>query len=299
MPDKKTLILDCNGLAYAAKFSTAHLSFAAQRTGIIFGFFKQVLTLADTFQTGQFVFCWDSKRNIRKAAFPGYKDKRHELPADPVKAAQEKAELEALFAQISLLRDEILPKMGFRNVFHVDGFEADDAIAYVVQEYDLPGGFVIVSADEDLYQLLEYAPLYKWRAKTFYNKNDLKNEYHLTHPSDWAYAKALAGCASDTVPGIPGVGLKTACKYIMDIKLPASKLEAITGPEGKIAYRRNLPLVKLPHEEFPGVRLVSPAKERFVTGDLVKIFQKYGMKSFVDGRPWALWRQYFIDKENA
>ena len=191
------LVIDCNNLAYRAFYTTGVLDL-----GIVYGFMNQILTLAKDLKSSRFIFCWDSKKNFRKDIMPTYKGNRQE------KDEQTKKELEKAFDQFKMLRTEVLPNLGFANVFVQPGYEADDLIAHVVQRF--PDKYIIVSGDEDLYQLLGedrfistmiYQPIKKnlVTTKSFYEKYGID-------PVAWSTVKALAGCTSDNVEGIKGVG---------------------------------------------------------------------------------------------
>jgi len=87
-----------------------------------------------------------------------------------------------------------------------------------------------------------------WNGKMMLTEAWLIGEYGIA-PSQWADVKAIAGCSSDGVEGVRGVGEKTAAKFLRGNLKPASKAhQAIVA--GNNVWRRNLPLVRLP---FPGV----------------------------------------------
>ena len=66
----KTLIIDCNNLCYGSFYTFGELSHEEKKTGVIFGFLLQLLSLVEKFEANKFMFCWDSERNYRKIIYP-------------------------------------------------------------------------------------------------------------------------------------------------------------------------------------------------------------------------------------
>lgn len=243
------LLLDCEFLCHRAWYSMGTLSFRAVKTGVLFGFFKDLVFLQERFRTSGLVFCFDKGREgIRNSIYPAYKKKRHdkkkELTEEEITAARE------YYTQVAHLRDSYLTTLGYKNVYFQHGYEGDDIIASACR--NLPEGdtAIIVSADGDLYQLIS-------PSVSFYNPNKAKlttprtflNEYGI-EASEWWKVKALAGCKSDEVMGIPKVGEITAIKYLKgELKRKSKTYQAIRSPEGIAIRRRNISLVKLPLKE--------------------------------------------------
>lgn len=238
----KVLIVDGNAVCYAAYFTSAgSLSHNDKKTGIIYGFFRQIQHACRISQAAHIAFCWDSRQSHRKRIYPLYKSNRIKKEADPV--------LMRSLGQFHQLRNDILPRLGFVNNFHFTGFEADDLIASLCK---WPGPtvdqrFIIMSGDQDLYQLLnEQIALYKLNKKRIYDFHAFVNEYKIS-PVFWGQVKAMAGCHTDTVAGIPGIGEKRAINYIRDgIGNPK-----IDNPEAQAIIERNKELVILPFAGTP------------------------------------------------
>ena len=70
------LVIDCSQLCYRSFYTTKDLSYEEERTGIIFGFLKQIFKLAQDFDTKTFIFCWDSAKSYRKQIYSDYKENR-------------------------------------------------------------------------------------------------------------------------------------------------------------------------------------------------------------------------------
>ena len=283
--DKKMdlMIVDSNNLAYRAYFTTGVLS-----NGIVFGFLKQILYLAKTLKSNKFIFCWDSKSSYRREVDPEYKGNRK--PLDP--NDQTAIDLQEARKQFALLRKEVLPSLGFKNNFVQRGYEADDLIAHVVNRF--PDNYIIVSGDEDLYQLLLKTKLYETKIyqpikKKFITYGSFAQEYGIT-ADRWAEVKALAGCASDNVKGVIGVGEKTAIKYLNN-NLKGKALESINNSKEIISQSRYL--VTLP---FPGDRPIyikGIEYEELMIGDFMDTFTRFGMKSFTYDDSFEEWEEAF------
>jgi len=210
----------------------------------------QLRKLAKEYDTNQFAFVWDSKKSHREKLFPAYKERRRTGEKTP-----EEKELDtAAYKQFDLLYEKYLPAIGFVNNFKADGFEGDDLIASIVNtNLNLP--FYIVSGDEDLYQLLD-EDVSMIKAKGLYTLLDFQKEYGID-PALWSTVKAIAGCSTDEVPGVRGVGEVTAIKYLKDELTPNLKgYKSITSPEGRAIKARNMPLVTLPFKGCPDILII-------------------------------------------
>lgn len=226
------LILDCNYLCYRSYHAMGQLSFGDALTGVIFGFLRDIPIFEEVHTTDLIAFCFDYGRSIRCEIYPRYKANRRKELTD-----EQETSLRSMQKQMRLLRTKYLHRIGFRNVFLQKGYEADDLIASVVD--NLPKGHhaVIVGSDHDLFQLISpRVSLWNPHQKKMYDIAWFRREFRL-EPAQWVEVKALAGCTSDNVQGITGVGEKTAIKYLKGKLKP-----------GTIAYERivsNSALIKL------------------------------------------------------
>jgi DNA polymerase-1 len=145
----------------------------------------------------------DSKgKNFRHDIYDQYKAHRPPLPED-------------LIPQFALIQ-EAIDSFNIPNC-KVDGFEADDIIATYAKQIEQAGGHaIIVSSDKDLFQLI--SPQIKiWDAmkNKQYNDESCLEKFGV-NPDKVIDVQALAGDSSDNVPGVPGVGIKTAAMLIND-----------------------------------------------------------------------------------
>jgi 5'-3' exonuclease len=255
------------------------------QTGIIYGFFKQILSFSKIFNTSKMIFCWDSPVSVRKKEYPIYKEGRHKF----LKPEDEK-QYYSMLKQKDLLQKYILQEIGFRNNFCVEGFEADDIIAYFVDKIKA----IFISSDNDLYQLLDRAEMYHLSRKKFFRQEDFEKEYNIK-PNQWALAKAIGGCAGDNIKGVEGFSdpkvktskaLKLIRKEITSGKLYDRFIEKDNCGEIKKFYS----LVKIPHEKFQKTLIVR--RNKVEEKNLIKVFLRYNFRSFLEEN-FDQWR-YFI-----
>lgn len=273
------LVLDAYFLGWRAFHSKNWMQFGTIKTGVIYGILQDLISLQDLFDTSRLVFAFDVGRRKRQDLYPKYKEHRHSNLTEEEEALHKDFRI-----QMVNLRRDYLPRIGYKNILWEKGYEADDIIATVCQSIPPEDEAIIISADGDLYQLLSPNVL-------FHNPNKMRTitlqsftkEFGIP-PRLWSKVKAIAGCKSDNVPGIPGVGEKTAIKYILGkLKPDSSAMRAIqVGWEDVVM--RNKPLVKLPFAGCPTFELqedkLSPKGWLEVAGEL-------GLESLATRLPMA------------
>lgn len=276
---KRWLILDSYYIARRAYYTTGALSFNDIKTGVVFGFFKEVVSLMDQFNGGPIVFCFDAKGSKRKELFPDYKKKRHTKELDEV----ERLALFEMKRQVEKLRTSYLKTVGYANIFWEDGFEADDIIATTVAQVPEEDEVIIVSADKDFYQLISpRVRCYNPDKGVMMSLQKFVQTYGI-QPRRWAQKLALAGCKTDEVPGIPGVGEKTAIKYIRGELKPTSRaFRRIESEKGAERIARNKRLVKLP---FAGTPTFTIAPDNVTAEGWERVCDKLGMNSLKGQAP--------------
>lgn len=245
---KRILLVDANYVCSRAFFATGHLEFQGRGTGMALGAIETVELCQERFGTNLTVLAFDSGKNKRREIYPAYKANRRE----------NKTEEEIMIKRRYLKQIRIMPKifrrMGYRNILSQRGYEADDLIASVVRDEE-GGKIVIVSADQDLWQLLwDNVICYDPRAKKTTSRKSFLDEWGVV-PEMWPHVKALAGDMVDNVPGLKGVGLKTAAKYYVGALKSGSAAER-TIEAGLAIHNRNLQLIRLPLEGTASFDLV-------------------------------------------
>lgn len=279
--DKKILILDCNFLCHRLKYTMGGLSHGGSPTGVIYGFLKTITALQRQFNTPHIVFCWDSKTSIRQQMYRKYKAHRK----DKYKGMSKKEiKFEKEFRrQMKLLRRVYLPTIGYKNVFVQPGYEADDIISTVTINLSMKDEAVIVSSDKDLYQLIRpHVSFYNPAKGKILTYRRFTKKYGIK-PYSWGTLKALAGCVTDNVKGVKGIGEKTAIKFLKGtLKETTKAFKAITSLRGLDIYERNKKLVILP---LTGSKNFMLKEDEISEKGWKEVMEALGMKSLKNKPP--------------
>ncbi|MFY9075734.1 DNA polymerase I [Malaciobacter mytili] len=197
---RKTItIIDTFGFLFRSYYALPPLkSKDGFPTGLLTGFMNFIANIGKDFQTDYLVFALDSKGDtFRNELFDQYKANRQEVPED-------------LLRQLPIAI-EWVEKMGFKTASKV-GFEADDiiaSIAFDAKQKDLE--VRIVSHDKDLYQLIDDDTIYLFDPikKSIINEDKCIEKFGVT-PKQFTDYQALIGDSADNIPGVKGIGAKTA-----------------------------------------------------------------------------------------
>ena len=201
-------LLDGNSLTYRAFFAIPRdmVTASGQETNAVFGFTQMLISLLrDHEPDGGAGACDRPGGTFRHDRLPSYK------------ANREKQE-DSLYQQLDLVR-ELVDALGLL-VAEADGFEADDVIATLATvARDAGRDVTVVTGDRDSYQLVEdphVQVLYNKRGVSDYALYDEAGILERTgvRPADYVAYAALRGDPSDNLPGVPGVGEKTAAKLV-------------------------------------------------------------------------------------
>ncbi len=245
-------------------------------TGVLYGFLRDLTTFMEQFNTDNVVFCFDCGQGLREIAMPGYKSGRRErrLAYTP----EEKLNHATLTKQIHALPD-ILKSIGYAHVYEAQGYEADDLLSTISGSIGKGDNATLISADADLWQCLAHNVC--WHNPTTYRTvtaATFRAEWCID-PDQWADVKALAGCDSDDVEGIPGVGEKTAAKFLRgELKHTTKAHKKIRSPRGQKVWRDNLKLVKLPYPGTPAI-VPQPGLDTVTPAKWAAVADKYGLAS--------------------
>ncbi len=287
-------LIDSSWLAYRALFGLGDLRGGDKDapTGVLYGFFEQLRTVCQDplVQTNKAAIFFDSRKSYRAVAYPLYKQKRKQQ-----RTPEELALFHVMHEQMKLLRSEILPAVGF-PVFRQTGLESDDLIALAARKLSDTGRglkqAVIITADGDLYQCVsDSVHWYDPTRSQYVDPAAFFSRWLGIVPSQWAMVKAIAGCKSDNVKGVQGVGEPTAICYVLGM-LPVERKrhEAITSADGKAIIARNLKLVQLPHEKTKDFKLKTP---QYDADAFFRFCERYGMKSYLKGPKHREWGAFF------
>jgi len=278
------ILIDANNIAYMAYHSLGELADGEILTGTVFGFLNMVNSIAQRHGTAM-VFCFDSKKNIRKRVLPSYKGTRHKDLTE-----EKLIELHHMHRQLTQIRREILPQMGFKNIKIKSGYEADDLIAYYALKY-YKRKTIIVSTDKDLYQLLgRKVSIYNPKTKKEFTVDDFRRAYGIS-PKEWSRVKSIAGDSSDNIKGIAGVGEKTALKYIKGI-LPTTTKAYENIKVNQKEINLNMRLINLPYLGGRELKFVYK-KNRLSRKKFISTFDKLRFIHFLKEENFERWERNF------
>lgn len=277
---KTHLVIDVHSVAYRVFYGLKHqFSYNDIQTTVAFGFFTQLLMLMGRFQTTDVIFVFDFGKVLRKEVYPQYKRGRRKDLDD-----EGREQLKQLRLQINNLRSYYLPKLGFKNVLFQRGYESDDVIASICF-HSIPRDdkVVIVSSDGDLFQLLtDRVIMYNISSKKPVTLKSFQDEYGIS-AVQWADAKAIAGCRTDNVEGIRGIGEKTACKFIGGTLKPTTEAHKKIV-DGRDIWQRNLVLVQLPYE---GTEKFELRGDRTTNKKWFRVMRELDIKSLAREQPFG------------
>lgn len=257
-------------MAHRALHTTGGLSHEGQPTGVSFGLLRDLERLRELYAADRTVLAFDAPGSLREKIYPGYKLARRSREFTP----EETKIREDFYVELDRLKNSLLSEAGFRNVFFSQGYEADDVIAHVCQNLPPETDAVIVSTDKDLWQCLnERVVVYNPLTKKVITAESFQEKWGIS-PALWVNVKALAGCDSDSIEGIRGVGDLTAARYCAGTLKPESAVVAKIRA-GREIYERNLPLVRLP---YPGLELPPVMVDEVTLGRLSAVRARLGIR---------------------
>ena len=206
---KKLVIIDGKSVFYRGYYAMGNLATSkGEPTSGVYGFAVIAMEIVRNIQPDQVVVAWDKARTStakRLAIFKDYKAGRVRPPED-------------FYAQIPLLR-ELISALSW-GFMEVDEYEADDIIGTLARQADEAGDYMtyIVSSDLDMLQIVdENTKMYRiLRGFSDLEEMDIPaiEEKYGILKSQFLDLKALKGDNSDNIPGVPGIGEKTAVKLL-------------------------------------------------------------------------------------
>lgn len=234
----KLILIDVSSLAHR------YWHAIKEPNAVIQGILRNLRPLQETLDADQLVFCFDSESHKRRDFYPEYKGNRT------------REGKEDLHRQINLLRLEILPRMGFANLIHQQGYESDDLIARICMTYTVKAGneAIIVSTDTDMWQLLgRKVTIWNPAIKATYTVEQFRRDYKL-EPRQWVAVKAVMGDKGDNIEGVDGVGEVLAVRYVRGESNPTFKSTQRINDSGTL-ITRNDKLIRLPWEGTMAVEI--------------------------------------------
>ena len=207
---KRLLLIDGHSMAYRAFFALPAENFTTaqgQHTNAIYGFATMLLSLLSTEKPTHVAVAFDvSRKTFRSEIFPEYKANRVKTPDE-------------FRSQMSYLH-ELVSAFGI-TTFEVEGFEADDIIATIAKQAERENAEVFIcTGDRDSFQLVNE------KTTVLYPKRGVSDLVRMTpevvqekygmSPEQYPDFAALRGDPSDNLPSVPGVGEKTAAKWVVE-----------------------------------------------------------------------------------
>lgn len=225
---EKIILVDGNNLLFRSYYATAYSGNLMQNskgfpTNAIYGFVNMINKIITEEEPKYMIVAFDKGKTFRHEQYDFYKQGRSETP-------------EELKVQFPIAKD-ILNAMGIKY-YECDNYEADDIIGTFARYCDEEEDFIgtIVSSDKDLLQLISPdidMKLLKQKDYIRYNEQTFFDDYGIP-PKQVVDLKALMGDPSDNIPGVKGVGEKTALKLLQQYKTLDGVYEHIDEVKGKL-----------------------------------------------------------------
>ena len=255
----KIILVDGNNLLFRSYYATAYNGNFMKNskgfpTNALFGFANMINKIILEEKPTYILVAFDKGKTFRHEKYKDYKGGRAETP-DELKVQFPKAK-------------ELLTYMGIKY-FEIDNYEADDIIGTFAKYCDDDPNFVgtIISSDKDLLQLISNdidIKLLKQKDYIRYNRDTFFAEYGI-EPRNIVDLKALMGDSSDNIPGVKGVGEKTALKLLQEYKTLDGIYENIDNIKGSI------------HD-----KLVNDKESAYTSYELATIYKEVPMDITVD-----------------
>ncbi len=234
---KRLFLLDAFALIYRAYFAFSRqplYNSKGNNTSAAYGFTLTLMDLLEGEQPSHVAVCFDTEAPTeRDQLFEAYKAQRQQQPEDITRM------LPYIRQIIEALRIPIL---------ELDGYEADDIMGTLAKQAASKQYHVyLVTADKDLGQLVDerisiYRPVYRGNGFEVLGPDEIKTRWQINNPLQLIDILALMGDTVDNIPGVPGIGEKTAIKLIQQYGSVEGVLEHIDDLKGKV--REQLVLFK-------------------------------------------------------
>ena len=259
---KRLLLIDGHSMAYRAFYALPVENFktsAGQPTNAIYGFASMLINLIKEEKPTHIAVAFDvSRKTFRTEKFADYKANRAATPDE-------------FRSQLSHI-NEMIESFGIKH-FELEGYEADDIIATLSKSADKKAYQVLIcTGDRDAFQLVndQITVLYPKKGVTEMSRMtpEAVFEKYSLKPAQYPDFAALRGDPSDNLPSVPGVGEKTATKWIVDygsLEKLLDNAEQIGGKVGE-SLRSNIDTVRLNREL---THLVDDVKLPYDVDDLI------------------------------
>lgn len=281
---KKVVLIDGNNILFRSYYATAYGGNILRNskgfpTNALYGFINMINKIIHEEKPEYMMIAFDKGKTFRHEKYKNYKDGRKETP-------------EELKEQFPVAK-ELTRAMGI-SCIEIDNYEADDIIGTFAKEVDRDDDFVatIISSDKDLLQLISddvEVKLLKTNDFIRMNKSTFYDVYGL-EPIKMIDLKALMGDSSDNIPGVKGIGEKTALNLLHkynSLDGVYSNIDSITGKtkEKLINDKENAffsyELATI-YKEVPIDTDLNKIKYTGFTDDYIPILEKYEFYSIIN-----------------
>ena len=285
MAQKRLLLIDGHSMAYRAFFALPAENFTTaqgQHTNAIYGFATMLISLLKDEKPTHVAVAFDvSRKTFRTDIFPDYKANRAKTPDE-------------FRSQMSYLND-LVTGFGITQ-FAVEGYEADDIIATITKQAEREGAEVLIcTGDRDSFQLVteKTTVLYPKRGVSEMARmtpGAVQEKYGMS-PDQYPDFAALRGDPSDNLPSIPGVGEKTAAKWVVEYGSLQELIANVDKVGGKVGQSlrdnindviRNRELTQLVHDAPISYQIDALAWSGVVESDLTKLFEQLEFRTLKD-----------------
>ena len=285
MAQKRLLLIDGHSMAYRAFFALPAENFTTaqgQHTNAIYGFATMLISLLKDEKPTHVAVAFDvSRKTFRTDIFPDYKANRAKTPDE-------------FRSQMSYLND-LVKGFGITQ-FALEGYEADDLIATITKQAEREGAEVLIcTGDRDSFQLVteKTTVLYPKRGVSEMARMTpaaVQEKYGMS-PDQYPDFAALRGDPSDNLPSIPGVGEKTAAKWIVEYGSLQDLISNVDKVGGKVGQSlrdnindviRNRELTQLIHDAPIEYKVDDLTWPGVVEADLTKLFEKLEFRTLKD-----------------
>lgn len=322
-PAPQVLLVDGHNVAHMVSHDKRY---KGRPGGVIEGFLQRLRQFLDALPVVRCVVAWDTGRDPRRVRrYADYKIQRRERRAQA--SQEDRIRLKLMHEDVGALRLHVLQGLGVDQVVGAGPAEADDLIWLMVQrlrDVGKYGSVIILSSDGDLHQLL--TPAYEGHQPSLHvlqvspsaaiiSKSEWQAGVRLRHrlrdgrwlreekgwwPEAHVLMRALIGDASDSLPGVKGVGEKTAVQLLEHaggnvrrffeqygrFAEVTARARALDTPEGLAIVQRNMAMMRLCAPEQPPMQIAAPAVPG-LAGEAMRravadrLAEEYGV------RPWS------------
>jgi DNA polymerase I len=286
---QRLMLLDAHSLIYRAYFALIETPLSTSKGQLVnaaFGFWSIVLRGFQDVKPDYVLCCFDVGRSFRADEYGDYKATRRPTPDD-------------LREQFPIVRETLA---AFRIPIHeLEGFEADDLIGALTRQAEERGDLesIIVSGDLDMLQLVtDRTSLMTTRmgvaSTVIYDPARIQERYGL-EPRQMIDFKALKGDSTDNIPGIPGVGDKTASRWLQDYQtldgiydnleqLKPDRFRSVLAErrDDVFLWRR---LVEINRDAPIELDLTDAALDNYDREEVLRLFRQYEFRTLVERIP--------------